>query len=185
MESQKRESVFKVGDRVTHVYRSDEGVVVAVKDSSPTVQWPHSSQTHTRTYLRHVSGSPVEQPLEPTQESGGLTNDAINIVTDRETGGKKQKKLEEYALIPVGPLAEVARVYGKGAEKYEDRNWEKGYAWSLSYSALQRHANKFWGGQSRDEETGCHHLASVVFHALAMMEFENTHPEKDDRSKNA
>jgi hypothetical protein len=102
-------------------------------------------------------------------------------VVDPETGGAKGRKIEEYAFIPVGPLAEVARVYGHGMRKYAARNWERGYDWSLSYSAMQRHANAFWGGASIDEGTGCHHLASVVFHALALMEFERTHPEKDDR----
>lgn len=99
------------------------------------------------------------------------------------TGGQKGSKLERYDLIPVAPLAHVARVYGKGAEKYADRNWELGYDWSLSYAALQRHVNAFWGGEWADPETGCPHLASVVFHAFALMEFFDTHPEFDNRSR--
>lgn len=103
--------------------------------------------------------------------------------TNTLTGGQKGEKLEAYALIPVEPLAEVARVYGYGQRKYEARNWERGYEWSLSYSALMRHANAFWSGESIDPDSGRHHLASVVFHALAMMEWEETHPELDDRPK--
>lgn len=99
------------------------------------------------------------------------------------TGGEKGSKLERYDLIPVGPLAHVARVYGAGARKYADRNWELGYDWSLSYAAMQRHANQFWGGEWADAETGCPHLASVIFHALALMEFHETHPEFDDRPR--
>lgn len=102
-------------------------------------------------------------------------------VTDPNTGGQKGDKLERYDLIPVGPLAEVARHYGVGARKYEDRNWEKGYRWSLSYAALQRHANAFWSGESIDPENGQMHLAAVAFHAFALMEWETTHPELDDR----
>lgn len=102
-------------------------------------------------------------------------------VVDPKTGGAKGSKPEQYALIPVGPLAAVARVYGFGATKYEDRNWERGYAWSLSYSALQRHVNAFWGGQDVDPESGESHLAHAAFHCLAMMEWVKTHPEKDDR----
>lgn len=104
---------------------------------------------------------------------------------DPETGGEKGKKLEEYSLIPVGPLAEVARVYGLGAKKYANRNWEKSYPWSLSFSAMQRHIQKFWSGESYDEESGQHHLAHAVFHCLAMMEWETQHPETDDRPKTA
>jgi hypothetical protein len=102
-------------------------------------------------------------------------------VTNAVTGGAKGKKLARYDLIPIAPLHEVAELYGRGADKYEARNWERGYDWSLSYAAAQRHLNQFWGGESRDGETGGHHLASVVFHCLAMMEYEVTHPELDDR----
>jgi len=62
-----------------------------------------------------------------------------------------------------------------------DRNWERGYAWSKSFGALMRHAWAFWRGEDIDEETGSHHLAAVVFHAFALMEYSQTHPEKDDR----
>jgi hypothetical protein len=102
-------------------------------------------------------------------------------VVDPDTGGEKGKKLAEYALIPVIPLQYVAEVYGFGATKYSDRNWEKGYAWSLSYSALQRHLNAFWDREDFDNESRLPHLAHAVFHCLALMEFMVTHPEKDDR----
>lgn len=104
-------------------------------------------------------------------------------VTDPDTGGQKGDKVERYDLIPVRPLAAVARHYGVGARKYEARNWERGYNWSLSYAALQRHANAFWSGEDIDPDNGQPHLAAVVFHALALMEYGETHPEKDDRPK--
>ncbi len=65
------------------------------------------------------------------------------------------------------------------AERGEN-NWRKGYDWSNSYAALQRHASRFWAGESMDEG-GFHHLAAVVFHALALLTFEKEHPELDDR----
>lgn len=102
---------------------------------------------------------------------------------DPTTGGEKGVKLERYAFLPVQPLREVARVYGYGAKKYSERNWERGYNWSWSYDALQRHLNAFWGGVSVDPESGLPHLAHAAFHIFALMEFERTHPEKDDRSK--
>lgn len=98
-----------------------------------------------------------------------------------ETGGQKGKKLARFDLLPVEPLTEVARLYGRGAEKYADRNWERGYDWSLSFAAMQRHAWAFWGGESIDPETERHHLASVVFHAMALMEYEGRGKGTDDR----
>lgn len=101
-------------------------------------------------------------------------------VTNEATGGQKGRKPEAYSLVPRAPLAEVARLYGVGAEKYERDNWRKGYAWSLSVDAMQRHLAAFLTGDFWDDETGCHHLASVVFHAFSLMEWTVTHPELDD-----
>lgn len=109
--------------------------------------------------------------------------DSSETRTVSASGGEKGVKPARYDLIPVGPLRTVAEHYGVGAKKYADRNWEKGYEWNKSYAAMQRHANQFWGGEDIDEDTGSPHLAAVVFHALALLEFANTHPEYDDRSK--
>lgn len=102
---------------------------------------------------------------------------------DPTTGGEKGVKLERFDLIPALPLEEISRVYGYGAGKYAERNWERGYNWSWSYGALQRHLNAFWRGEDIDKESGLPHLAHAAFHCLALMEFGRTHPEKDDRSK--
>lgn len=103
-------------------------------------------------------------------------------IIDPVTGGEKGQKLERYDLIPVQALAEVARVYGKGAQKYAERNWERSYAWSLSYGAMLRHANQFWGGESTDAESQRQHLGAVIFHAMALMEFDRLGIGTDDRS---
>ena len=103
--------------------------------------------------------------------------------TNTLTGGEKGRKLAEYALIPPGPLADVAKVYGMGAKKYAPRNWEQGYDWSLSFSALQRHAWLHWSGEDLDPESGLPHLAHVVFHCFSMLEWASTHPELDDRPR--
>lgn len=116
------------------------------------------------------------------------------IRTTSSTGGEKGVKMQRFDLIPVGPLQELAFLYGKGALKYEDRNWERGYEWNKSYAALQRHANLFWGGEEYDnhkpeclstctEHTEAHHMAAVAWHAFVLMEFTKTHPEFDTRVK--
>ena len=108
------------------------------------------------------------------------------------TGGEKGVKQERFDLIPTGPLTELARLYGRGALKYADHNWMRGYEWSKSYAALQRHANLFWGGQDLDSceadcppdcanHTGLPHMAAVAWHAFALLEFMERHPDFDNR----
>ena len=102
-------------------------------------------------------------------------------VTDLQTGGQKGAKPEAYALIPIEPLAEIARVDDYGASKYAPFNWQKGYSWNLSISALFRHIFQFLRGTSIDPETGCHHLAHAAFHLFTLMEYERCGKGTDDR----
>jgi hypothetical protein len=97
------------------------------------------------------------------------------------SGGQKGQKLARFGLIPAAEWWEVAELHGRGAQKYSDNNWRKGYPWHLSFDALMRHALAFWRGEERDGETGCAHLASVCFHALALMWFGQHRREYDDR----
>lgn len=106
-------------------------------------------------------------------------------ITNAETGGQKGQKLARFDLLPAGSLLAIAEHFGKGAAKYEDRNWERGYNWSLSFGALQRHLWAWWNGEDIDEETGSSHLAAAGFHVLALLEFLKTHPELDDRPSTA
>lgn len=99
------------------------------------------------------------------------------------TGGQKGRKPARYGLIPTGPLDELARLYGRGAAKYDDHNYRKGFDWSLSFDAMMRHAWAFWGGEDVDPETGSPHLANAVFHCFALMTFMTEHPDFDDRYK--
>lgn len=101
--------------------------------------------------------------------------------TVSETGGKKGVKAEQFDQIPIEALFEVARHYGAGAAKYDAHQFRLGYEWSKSFNALMRHAFQFWNGESEDAETGTHHMAAVVWHALNLITLEREHPELDDR----
>ena len=103
------------------------------------------------------------------------------VRTTSSTGGEKGMKDERHSLIPTEALAAVARHYGIGARKYADHNWRRGYEWSKSYDALQRHAQAFWGGEDIDEETGSLHMAAVAFHALTLLVFMQEQRDFDDR----
>ena len=98
-----------------------------------------------------------------------------------DEGVKNDDGRPRYDLIPAMPMERVAEVYAIGANKYGDRNWEKGMAFGRLFRAMLSHAWKWWRGEKFDKEDGQHHLASVVFCALGLMQLEETHPEKDDR----
>jgi hypothetical protein len=107
-------------------------------------------------------------------------------ITNETTGGAKGAKLALFGSIPTKALHELAEHYGKGEAKYptgEDKmpNWRRGYDWTLSYNALCRHLNAFWGGEDYDEETGTKHIIAVAWHALTLATFMDEHPELDDR----
>ena len=102
---------------------------------------------------------------------------------DPTTGAEKGSKLARFDLIPEAPLWELAEHYGRGAQKYAERNYERGYKWSLSFAAAMRHLWAFWRGEDRDPETGTRHVICAAWHCLALALFAETHPEKDDRVK--
>lgn len=100
---------------------------------------------------------------------------------DPVTGGEKGKKPEAFSLLPWDALAEVAKVYNYGAQKYSPHNWEKGYPWSLSLDALYRHVAAFTTREDLDPESGLPHLAHAAFHILALLWFAKHGKGADDR----
>lgn len=104
------------------------------------------------------------------------------IAVDEKTGAKKGVSLDRYDLIPGRALEYVAMVYGKGSQKYEERNWEKGYKWGYSFRALLKHAFAAWRGEWLDPESGLPHLAHCVWHGLTLMTFHEYKLGTDDRS---
>jgi hypothetical protein len=64
-------------------------------------------------------------------------------------------------------MERVGAWLGLGAEKYAERNWEKGIPNSRCIASLHRHLMKYQQGM-RDED----HLAAIVFNAQAIMHNE-------------
>lgn len=90
---------------------------------------------------------------------------------------KKSKKSPKYDsdkprwdLLPLEEIADVVDVYTAGAAKYGPNNWknlENGY--NRYKAALFRHLLAYERGETNDPETGCLHLAQVVWNAIAML----------------
>lgn len=86
-------------------------------------------------------------------------------------------------LIPAEAILALAEHYGKGAQKYEPRNWEKGMDWSRCYNSLMRHALAWNLGEDADKETDSHHMIAVAWNAIALYFYAVKSLGTDDRSK--
>ena len=86
-----------------------------------------------------------------------------------------------YDLVPVQPMDALAKLYGVGADKYGERNWEKGTNWGRFFAAMLRHAFSWWRGEQYDPVDGQHHLIAVAWNAFALYEYERRKIGKDDR----
>lgn len=147
--------------------------------------WEDSKGARAEVATAHALGLPVFYALEGRShvvtEAAAPKNPSGETRVTSSTGGQKGQKPEQYQSIPVGPMRELAEHYAKGAIKYDDHNFRKGYPWSSSFSALSRHLWAFWGGEDIDAETGSKHVIAVAWHALALASFMDEHREFDDR----
>ena len=100
-----------------------------------------------------------------------------------ETGGQKGDKAAKLGAIAPLALLKLAEVAGFGAEKYDAFNYLKGYDWSLSFNAAQRHALAFWNGEDNDPESGLPHPLHFAWHGLCLASFLMRGLGTDDRFK--
>jgi len=102
-----------------------------------------------------------------------------------ETGDKLRldNGKTRYDLLPPEALEALAALYTRGALKYAARGWEEGMTWGRCFSALMRHAWKFWRGEDYDPETGAHHMIAVAWNAFAIFTYAVRKKGTDDRTK--
>lgn len=86
-----------------------------------------------------------------------------------------------HDLVPGHAQEQYARVMTAGAKKYEDRNWERGMAWSTVLASAQRHLEAIKRGEDYDSETGLLHSAHLMCNAAFITQYYKTYPEGDDR----
>jgi TPP-dependent pyruvate/acetoin dehydrogenase alpha subunit len=67
------------------------------------------------------------------------------------------------SLIPIAALRAVARRFEDGAEKYQERNWEKGIPLSRFIDSLYRH---LWAYMEGDESED--HLGAIIWNAMCL-----------------
>ena len=91
-----------------------------------------------------------------------LKQNSSNPLNDPTKGYKDVKGKLPVHLVPPEAVEAMAEVFGFGAKKYDDRNWEKGLDLELVLAAAERHILQHKKGITYDDESGLPHL----YHAL-------------------
>ena len=91
----------------------------------------------------------------------------------RDNAGKPELA---YVLDLRHALEALAAVFSQGAVKYLPRNWMKGGKEDDEYlGAALRHLLKYRNGEDYDQETGCLHMAHVMWNVSALIELNLRH----------
>jgi hypothetical protein len=101
-------------------------------------------------------------------------------VYEAATGAMRSAEPDAYRfdLIPERAMRRLAATLREGAVKYSDHNWRKGFPWSNPANHALQHLYRFLAGDTSEDHLG-HAMANLAF----LIEFEETHPELDDRYK--
>ena len=97
-----------------------------------------------------------------------------------ENGVKREsnKGRGRFDLFPYEALEELAKWYEAGAEKYGDRNWEKGISVKDCVNRMARHSAKACNGWM--DEGPFAHFVAVIWNAMAAITWIKRNPYQND-----
>lgn len=117
------------------------------------------------------------------------------LVLPPDEGRKDDTTKPRLDLIPPEAIFALGDILAYGANKYADRNWEKGMSWGRVFAACMRHMWEWWGGVSPttksflfgevDSETKRSHLWHALCCVVFLVVYEERKIGKDDRYKTA
>jgi hypothetical protein len=76
-----------------------------------------------------------------------------------------------FRQLPLEALAAGAAALEYGANKYDNRNWEKGLPWQQMIDSLKRHIEDFERGRENDDAeggSGLPHVALIMSSAIML-----------------
>lgn len=88
-----------------------------------------------------------------------------------------------WDLIPPEAMFELAFLYQNGANKYAERNWERGMSWMTCFRAILSHSFKWLMGAEYDEEMKVHHMTCVAWNAMALVTYAYRGIGQDNRPR--
>lgn len=85
---------------------------------------------------------PIDKPLK---DSGSRTHFGTGAMRDIQADKPRTDLLNPMVQM------RLAKHFGKGGAKYEDRNWEKGIPYSNYVASAQRHMNQWLMGENDED----------------------------------
>lgn len=109
-------------------------------------------------------------------------DETIQIIGE---GTKADHGKARMDLLPPELLVSLGHVLAYGADKYGERNWEKGMSWGRVFAALMRHMWAWWAGEKGDHDTGLSHLHHAGCCIAFLIAYEARNLGADDRPSGA
>lgn len=106
----------------------------------------------------------------------------IIIPVPKNVGDRYNQGKLRYDLVNPKAHKRLVQVLTKGAEKYAERNWEKGMSWTSVIASLKRHLALLEDGEDYDKETGLLHIDHVQCNAHFLSAYYDIAPQFDDRN---
>lgn len=171
--------VVKLGDHVEvvggKVRIGEIGEVKLISDNIYLVKFSNGSEFMNAEDIAYCEYSIYDEAAE--------SYETVQPYTDKLDGGGQRFNKDKLPmeLVPPSALEAMARVLRYGANKYAERNWERGMDWSVPYACLLRHLTSWFQGEDKDTESGLSHLDHVLMNAAMLTHFERYYPQGDDR----
>lgn len=99
----------------------------------------------------------------------------------KEEGLRYNEGKLRYDLVHQWAHEQMVKVLTFGSQKYQERNWERGMAWSKIISSLERHLAAIKKGEDFDQESGMLHIAHLACNAHFLTAYYKIFPQGDDR----
>jgi uncharacterized HAD superfamily protein len=97
------------------------------------------------------------------------------------TGLRYDQGKLRYDLVNADAHKGMVEILTFGAQKYAERNWERGMKWSKVISSLKRHLAAIEAGEDFDVESGKLHADHIACNAHFLSAYYRIFPQGDDR----
>ena len=122
----------------------------------------------------------VKQVIMENQEN---KEKDFTATTGKGQGLRFNKNKLRYDLVHPKAFEDFVQVLTDGANKYYDRNWERGLSWTSVLASLKRHIAAIERGEDYDKESGRLHIAHAACNVHFLNAFYYSFPQGDDRPR--